>query len=364
MPEKIIEDKPYVVIENVSKFNNHQMILENINLSINRGEFFCILGHSGCGKTTLLRILAGFEHNFTGKIILDGIDITHLPAYQRPINIMFQSYALFPHLNVIDNISFGLVQERMPKNIILQQVEQMLELTNLKEVAYRMPNELSGGQKQRVALARALAPRPKLLLLDEPLSALDAKLREKTQLELVDLQENTGTTFILVTHNQEEAMTVSSRIAIMKSGRVLQLGTPTEIYEYPNCLVVAKFIGKVNIFPGIVSRISDDGITISGEIEYFTPLSNIAPLNQRVYVAIRPEKMYITHDNPCYNVNCIEGRVEDIAYLGDISIYYVDTKIGRVIVTKPNTVRFEKRIISWNDNVYVYWDQDNAYFFA
>lgn len=359
-----MKNKPYIYIDNISKFHNDHFILENVSLSIESGEFFSILGHSGCGKTTLLRILAGFENNFQGRIILDGVDITHIPAYQRPINMMFQSYALFPHLNVWDNISFGLVQSKMSKDIIKQRTEEMLSLVNLEDIAYRMPDQLSGGQRQRVALARALAKYPKLLLLDEPLSALDEKLREKTQLELVDLQEQTGITFIFVTHNQDESMTISSRMAIMKNGRVLQIGTPAEIYEYPNCLTVAKFMGLINIFPGIVSQISEEGIVVSGEINYLTPHSNTAPLNHKVYVSIRPEKMHITHIDPKLNVNCIYGKVDDIAYLGDISIYYVETNIGRVIVTKPNTVRFEKRHITWNDNVYIYWDKDNAYFFA
>ena len=353
----------YVTINNLCKIENGNSILEDINLSIKEGEFFSILGASGCGKTTLLRSIAGFEPNVTGQIMVDGIDISHSPPHKRPVSMMFQSYAVFPHLSVWENIAFGLKQRGFTKDIIEQKVYQVADLTNLTGLLDRSPSQLSGGQLQRVALSRSLAVCPNILLLDEPFSALDPNLREKARFDLVDLQEKVGTTFIFVTHNHDEAMTMSDRIAIMSYGKVLQVGTPVDIYEYPNCLEVAQFMGSINIFPGKVLSIEDERIIVSGKIEYHIPYTSELPVDSEILISVRPEKMRISYNKPKQTYNCVHGRVSDIAYLGNISIYYVESDIGKVIATRPNIVRFSKMDISWNDMVYVYWDEDNACYF-
>ncbi|NEX17365.1 MAG: polyamine ABC transporter ATP-binding protein [Halochromatium sp.] len=332
---------PYVRIERVTKRFGEVYAVDDLSLNIYRGEFFSLLGGSGCGKSTLLRLLAGLERPTSGRIFIDGADVTNLPAYARPVNMMFQSYALFPHMNVEQNVAFGLKQEGMPRHQRGERVGQMLDLLQIGELRRRKPDQLSGGQRQRVALARSLAKQPKLLLLDEPLGALDKRLRESTQFELVNLQERLGITFVTVTHDQEEAMTMSTRIAVMHAGQILQVDTPTAIYEYPNCQAVARFIGSVNLFPGKVVAVEGNQVRVASQLGPMMQMQAFHPfaIGTPVSVAVRPEKM-----RPCdpgkpdsagrganrahaegsgVEVNRLEGVVEDIAYLGDVSIYRV-----------------------------------------
>jgi len=317
---------PIVHVERVTKRFGEVYAVDDLSLKIYRGEFFSLLGGSGCGKSTLLRILAGLDRPTAGRVFIDGADVTNLPAYARPVNMMFQSYALFPHMSVEQNVAFGLKQEGMPRQERAERVGQMLELLQITELRRRKPDQLSGGQRQRAALARSLAKQPKLLLLDEPLGALDKRLRENTQFELVNLQERLGITFITVTHDQEEAMTMSTRIAVMHAGQILQVDTPTGIYEYPNCEAVARFIGSVNLFPGKVAALEGDQVQIASELGPRMQMRCLYPLaiGTPVSVAVRPEKM-----RPCNPdasggaVNRLTGVVEDIAYLGDVSIYRV-----------------------------------------
>ena len=323
--------KPYIQIENVTKRFGDFTAIDNLTLDIYKNEFFSLLGPSGCGKTTLLRMLAGFEKITDGKILLDGEDISEIPPHLRPINMMFQSYALFPHMTVEKNIAFGLKQDKMPENLINQRVEEMLELVELTDFAKRKPNQLSGGQSQRVALARSLAKRPKLLLLDEPLGALDKRLREQTQFELMDIQEKLKVTFVIVTHDQEEAMTVSSRIGVMDSGNLIQVATPAEIYEAPINKDVADFIGDVNLLKGIYKGQNEIGTQLlsddSNSIVYATQKVDAAIGNQ-LWFAIRPEKLEISKRLPKNEHNILKGTIEDIAYGGSFSTYHVKLKNG------------------------------------
>jgi putrescine transport system ATP-binding protein len=359
-----INAQPYLKIEEVSKSYGDIAAVRDVSLSIYRGEFFSLLGMSGCGKTTLLRILAGLEPLNSGRILIDGIDVTKWPAYKRPINMMFQSYALFPHMDVYQNISFGLKQEKLSKAVVDDRIREALNLVQLTGVEHRKPDQLSGGQRQRVALARSLAKRPKLLLLDEPLAALDKKLREETQFELVNIQERVGITFILVTHDQEEAMTMSSRIAIMQDGIIKQVGSPHDIYEFPNCSFVAEFIGDVNIFDGVVSEQELDYVLVeSNDIScmFYVAHSGVIPTGSNVKVAIRPEKMMISTAKPSYPRNWCKGIVREIAYIGDISTFYVELDSGKnVKATVPNLLRLAERNIKWEDVVYLFWRADNS----
>ncbi len=352
---------PFIQIENVSKDFDGFMAVRNVNLDIYKGELFSILGGSGCGKTTLLRMLAGFERPSSGRILIDGVDMTEVPPYQRPVNMMFQSYAIFPHLTVEKNVAYGLKKEGMPKNEIRTRVADMLELVQLTEFARRKPRQLSGGQRQRIALARALVKRPKVLLLDEPLAALDKKLREHTQFELMDIQDQTGVTFIIVTHDQEEAMTLSTRIVVMHEGRFIQCGTPKEIYEYPVNRYVADFFGTINLFEGTVSRI--DGETVKVECEGVNAairarsaeqISLAAPLT----LAVRPEKISITKEPPEPDAAAaLRGVVWDLGYYGNLSIYRIKTDAGMVVqVSTQNRVRSAERTLEWDDVVYLSWD--------
>lgn len=357
--------KPYIHLEGVSKHFDGVLAVDHINLSIYRGEFFSILGGSGCGKTTLLRMLAGFEKPSGGKIFIDGIDMTDRPPYERPVSMMFQSYALFPHMTVEQNVAFGLKQENLPKTEIRDRVHAMIDMVEMIDFRSRKPDQLSGGQRQRVALARSLVKQPKLLLLDEPLAALDKQLREKTQFELVNIQERVGITFIMVTHDQEEAMTMSSRIAIMEKGRVRQLGTPTEIYEFPNSRYVAEFIGTMNVFEGIVVEDAVDHVFVdSPAAGCLIHVSHAAssPVGSTVFVAVRPEKVMITQSPPDdITRNCAKGIVKEIAYLGDVSIYHVMLPSGKnVMATVPNLMRIADRPIQWEDEVYLYWGSENG----
>lgn len=355
---------PYVRIEQISKSYGGTPAINNVSLSIYKNELFCLLGPSGCGKSTLLRILAGFETPSSGRIYLDDIDMTDIPPHERPVNMMFQSYALFPHMNVEQNIAFGLKQDRLSKQDIRRRVTEMLELVRMERYAKRRPDQLSGGQKQRVALARSLAKRPKLVLLDEPLGALDKQLREKTQFELVNIQETLGVTFIMVTHDQEEAMTISTRIGVMEEGRIRQTGTPTEIYEYPNSLYVADFIGEMNIFEGIVLEDEPDHVLIQSPAagcDLYVSHSASAPVNAHVSVAIRPEKVRLSLEPFAGGRNMTRGIVRDIAYLGDLSVYHIELSSSmRVRATVTNQVRLTERVINWDDEVYLSWRPESG----
>ncbi|MDR0631240.1 MAG: polyamine ABC transporter ATP-binding protein [Holosporales bacterium] len=356
--------EPYIQIESISKKYAFIEAVRNVSLSIYKGELFSLLGGSGCGKSSLLRVLAGFEAPTSGRVIIDGVDITKLPPYERPVNMMFQSYALFPHMTVYQNIAYGLKQESLPKSVIHERVMESLDLVQLSSHANRKPNELSGGQKQRVALARSLVKRPKLLLLDEPLTALDKRLREQTQFELVNIQERVGITFILVTHDQEEAMTMSTRMAIMEEGRIRQVGAPHNVYEFPNSRFVAEFIGSVNIFDGVVVEDEFDHVLIeSPEANCLIYATHVGatPVGSNVSVAIRPEKVMMSQTPPAGNRNCTKGIVRDIAYLGDISIYYVELPSGvRVQSSLPNLLRLSERNVTWDDEVYLFWRAENG----
>jgi putrescine transport system ATP-binding protein len=356
--------KPYIHLQGVSKEFRGTLAVDDVTLSIYQGEFFSLLGPSGCGKTTILRMLAGLEMPTTGKIYIDGVDVTHRPAYDRPVNMMFQSYALFPHMTVEQNVAFGLKQERIPKLEIRERVKQALKLVQMDKLGTRQPHQLSGGQRQRVALARSLVKRPKLLLLDEPLAALDKRLREQTQFELVSIQEEVGITFILVTHDQEEAMTMSSRLGIMDHGRMRQIGTPNEIYEYPHSEYVADFIGSINKFEGRVAEDETDHVLVESDeagCELYVSHSADAPVGSQVKVAIRPEKIMIATTPPEQKRNATKGIVKDIGYLGDVSIYHVELKSGKIVLaTQPNIVRLAERPVTWDDQVYLYWRAENS----
>jgi putrescine transport system ATP-binding protein len=351
---------PFIKIRNAVKKFDNIVAVDDVWLDIYRGEFFSLLGPSGCGKTTLLRMLAGFETPDSGTIEIDGVDMSDVPPYRRPINMMFQSYALFPHMTVEQNVAFGLKQDNLPRAEIARRVEEMLNLVKLTEFARRKPHQLSGGQKQRVALARAVVKKPKVLLLDEPLGALDRKLREQTQFELVNIQESLGLTFVIVTHDQDEAMTVSTRIAIMDRGRTVQVGTPGEIYEYPNSLYVAEFLGEANVFEGRVVDAGKDHVRVrSAEsgCDIYGDRGIEAAEGQEVYAAIRPEKIEIAKTPPAdTSVNCISGTVFDIGYLGSSSVYHVRLGSGaKVKVTAANRSRLVERPITWEDRVWLFW---------
>ena len=356
--------KPYIQIENVTKKFGDFTAIDNLTLDIYKNEFFSLLGPSGCGKTTLLRMLAGFEKITDGKILLDGEDISEIPPHLRPINMMFQSYALFPHMTVEKNIAFGLKQDKMPENLINQRVEEMLELVELTDFAKRKPNQLSGGQSQRVALARSLAKRPKLLLLDEPLGALDKRLREQTQFELMDIQEKLKVTFVIVTHDQEEAMTVSSRIGVMDSGNLIQVATPAEIYEAPINKDVADFIGDVNLLKGIYKGQNEIGTQLlsddSNSIIYATQKVDAAIGNQ-LWFALRPEKLEISKRLPKNEHNILKGTIEDIAYGGSFSTYHVKLQNGTILkAIRANRERTKEHHLTWGDEVFLQWAPHSA----
>ena len=356
---------PHVRLVNVTKRFGSFTAVDNISLDIFKGEFFSLLGPSGCGKTTLLRMLAGFEVPSAGAILLEGEDMSAVPPYRRPVNMMFQSYALFPHMNVEQNIAFGLKQDRMPKAEIATRVTEIIDMVQLASFARRKPHQLSGGQRQRVALARSLVKKPKMLLLDEPLGALDKKLREQTQFELMNIQEETGITFVIVTHDQEEAMTVSSRIAVMDNGRIVQVATPTEIYEYPNSRYVASFLGDVNIVEGRLQTDGDDHAEIvspEAGCSIHAAQSMELPAGSPVWVAIRPEKLHISRKPPApAAANCMTGTVWDIGYLGSLSIYHVKLESGKMVTAaRANATRSSEPEITWEDQVYLTWKPDSA----
>jgi putrescine transport system ATP-binding protein len=349
---------PYISIDSVTKKFGDFVAVNDVSLKVYRGELFCLLGGSGCGKTTLLRMLAGFEEPTAGRIWIDGVDMAGIPPYERPVNMMFQSYALFPHMTVEQNVAFGLKQDGVPKGEIATRVADMLNLVKLTQFAKRKPHQLSGGQRQRVALARSLVKRPKLLLLDEPLGALDKKLREHTQFELVNLQEQLGVTFMVVTHDQEEAMTLATRIGVMDAGRIVQIGTPKDIYEYPSCKFVAEFIGNVNMFQGRMIEDEPDHVRIaSPELECTIYVNHgvSAASDTVVWAAIRPEKIQLSVDPPQQQDNLARGVVKEIAYMGDMSIYLVQLGSGKMMrVTQPNAYRHADDI-TWDQQVYLHW---------
>ncbi len=355
---------PLLEIRNLTKSFDGQHAVDDVNLTIYKGEIFALLGASGCGKSTLLRMLAGFESPTHGQILLDGQDLSHVPPYQRPINMMFQSYALFPHMTVEQNIAFGLKQDRLPKAEIASRVAEMLTLVHMQEYAKRKPHQLSGGQRQRVALARSLAKRPKLLLLDEPMGALDKKLRDRMQLEVVDILERVGATCVMVTHDQEEAMTMAGRIAIMNRGKFVQIGEPEEIYEHPTTRFSAEFIGSVNVFEGLLRERQEDGLIIDspGLVHPLKVASDVSVLDGvPVYVALRPEKVLLCDDVPADGFNFAVGEVVHIAYLGDLSIYHVRLRSGQMISAQlQNGHRFRNGTPTWGDEVRLCWDADSC----
>lgn len=354
---------PLIRFENVTKRFGETVAVSGISLDIYEREFFALLGPSGCGKTTLMRMLAGFETPSEGRITLAGSDLAGVPPYRRPVNMMFQSYALFPHMTVRDNIAFGLKRESLPHAEIAARVDEMLKLVNLVSYGGRKPDQLSGGQRQRVALARSLAKRPKVLLLDEPMAALDKKLREQTQFELMELQQTLGTTFLIVTHDQEEAMTVADRIAVMDHGRLAQVATPAEIYEQPNSRYVAEFVGDINLIEAEVARVAPGEIALkTGAMpaELRVTQSTDVKAGDKVAVALRPEKIRIGKE-PLADVtaNCARGTVYDIAYLGDLSIYHVHLDSGLMLkAAKPNLSRQLDPPIEWDDVVHLSWTPD------
>jgi putrescine transport system ATP-binding protein len=352
--------KPFISFRNITKKFGDFVAVDNLSLDIYHREFFALLGASGCGKSTLLRMLAGFEQPTSGEIILDGQSLAGTPPYRRPVNMMFQSYALFPHMSVEKNIAFGLKQDGMPAADIAARVTQMLKLVKLDEFAKRKPHQLSGGQRQRVALARSLAKRPKVLLLDEPLGALDKKLREETQFELMDLQQELGLTFIVVTHDQEEAMTMADRIAVMSRGNVIQVATPAEIYEAPNSRFVADFIGDVNIFDGKVTS-NTDGVTEIAIGEGFSVRAEqTEPVAGNAGFAVRPEKIRVSRSAPeTPGINSAEGEMWDIAYLGDVTVFHVKLKNGKVVkATSLNAQREVQNPLGYDDQVWISFDQN------
>jgi len=353
--------RPFISFRNVTKRFGDFTAVDDLSLDIHEREFFALLGASGCGKSTLLRMLAGFEHPTSGAILLDGQDLAGIPPYRRPVNMMFQSYALFPHMSVEANIAFGLKQDGMPKPQIEARVKEMLKLVRLEQFARRKPHQLSGGQRQRVALARSVAKRPKVLLLDEPLGALDKKLREATQFELMDLQQELGLTFLVVTHDQEEAMTMADRIAIMDRGKVMQVATPAEVYEAPASRFVADFVGNVNILEGTVSERSGDAATITGASGAQIRVENAgaAAAGSAVAFAIRPEKIRVSSRRPEGAANAMEGEIWDLAYLGDMTVYHVRLADGQVVKASAlNSSRTVDDPLSWEDRAWISFAPD------
>ena len=360
-------DPAFIRIENITKKFGEFVAVDNVSLDIAQGELFALLGGSGCGKTTLLRMLAGFEAPTSGRITIDGQDMTGVAPFDRPVNMMFQSYALFPHMSVEKNVGYGLKHENMSDAQRKDRVRELLDMVQLTQFAGRKPHQLSGGQRQRVALARALAKSPKVLLLDEPLGALDKKLREQTQFELMNIQDRLGITFIVVTHDQEEAMTLADRIAIMDRGVIRQVGTPTDVYECPTSRFTADFIGSINLFDGKVDSIKGRKVRISAaeadcvlEAETRKPLA----VGDKVAVAVRPEKITISRDKPkSVSVNAVQGEVLDLGYFGKDSLYRVKLASGALVrVNKVNDQRLGEadRQVDWEDKVWLTWDASSA----
>lgn len=363
-PNNKTQDEVLLKIERVSKLFDDVRAVDDVSLTINKGEIFALLGGSGSGKSTLLRMLAGFEKPTEGRIFLDGQDITHLPPYERPINMMFQSYALFPHMTVAQNIAFGLKQDKLPKAEIEQRVQEMLKLVHMEKYARRKPHQLSGGQRQRVALARSLAKRPKLLLLDEPMGALDKKLRTQVQLEVVEILERVGVTCVMVTHDQEEAMTMAERIAIMSDGWIAQTGSPMDIYESPNSRMIAEFIGTVNLFEGEITADEVDHVIIQSEslnqAFYVGYGVSTSVEDKHVWLAVRPEKTLISREQPEEQYNWAKGIVHDIAYLGGFSVYYIRLGNGQIVQCSMTNRERRADHPTWDDEVYISWEDTSG----
>jgi putrescine transport system ATP-binding protein len=359
----------FLKIEDVVKdFGGGAVAVNHVSIDIAKGEIFALLGSSGCGKTTLLRMLAGFETPTSGRIMLRGKDLEGLAPYERPFNMMFQSYALFPHLTVWDNVAFGLRRDHMPKDRIAERVESMLKLVQLSKYGSRKPHQLSGGQQQRVALARSLAKRPQMLLLDEPLGALDKKLREETQIELVNIIEDVGVTCVMVTHDQEEAMTMATRIAVMSEGKVLQIGAPSEVYETPATRFVADFIGNVNLMDGtLVEDEADHCVIDCGDIKHLVGHGITGTAGMKVSVAVRPEKIHLSRHAPAHEgeaggrgaeFNCAKGVVKNLAYFGSFTVYHVELEGGRLLkVSQNNTQRYRDDDLTWGDPAWAHWSR-------
>jgi putrescine transport system ATP-binding protein len=359
--------QPFIRLQSVSKHFGPFTAVDSVDLDIYKGELFSLLGGSGCGKTTLLRMLAGFETPSSGSIFIDGIDMTNVPPYERPVNMMFQSYALFPHMTVEKNVAYGLHRDGIDKQQIKKRVDEMLAMVELTQFSKRKPHQLSGGQKQRVALARSLVKQPKVLLLDEPLAALDKRLRENTQFELMNIQDQLGVTFIVVTHDQEEAMTLSTRIAMMDAGRFMQVGTPTEIYEFPESRLVANFIGSANMFEGRVSENGPDHVVVEckqPQCEFYIDHGFSIQEGTRVWAAVRPEKIRVSRTPPeSSKPNQMKGIIEDIGYLGKLSTYRVRVSDDTVIeITSPNLSRPKdgSLLLDWEDEIYLSWDASSV----
>jgi putrescine transport system ATP-binding protein len=352
-------DGAFLQIREVVKDFGGFKAVDRVSLDIARGEIFALLGSSGCGKSTLLRMLAGFEGLTAGQIVLDGQDLAGLPPYQRPINMMFQSYALFPHLTVWDNIAFGLRREGLAKEQVAARVEAMLKLVQLGSFARRKPHQLSGGQQQRVALARSLAKQPLLLLLDEPLGALDKKLREETQIELVNIIEQVGVTCVMVTHDQEEAMTMASRIAIMSEGRLLQVGPPGEIYETPTSRFVADFIGNVNLMDGTLVVDEPDHVVIdSADCRHWVGHGISGSEGMALTVALRPEKIHVSRHAPSEEFNRVQGTIKEMSYFGSFTVYHIALASGAVLkASQANTQRHREHELTWGDTVWAHWSR-------
>jgi putrescine transport system ATP-binding protein len=357
--------KPQIVIEGVSKSFGSFTAVDDINLRIYKGEMFALVGGSGCGKTTLLRMLAGFAEPSAGRIVIEDADMSRVPPYERPVNMMFQSYALFPHMTVAQNIGYGLRRLKLEESVRSKRIEDALDMVQLGPLAKRKPHQLSGGQRQRVALARALIRRPKVLLLDEPLSALDKKLREQTQFELMNIQYQVGITFVFVTHDQDEAMALSTRIAVMNRGQVVQVGTPSEIYEFPQTRFVADFIGTTNMFEGTVDGggLPGNVVVKSAEAGCHLVVDDAGRFNQgqRVWVSLRPEKIRLSKQPVPESTNQIKGMVWELGYLGNRSTYRIKTETGKMVtVFAQNDRRTAEWSIDWSDEVYLSWTADCA----
>ena len=351
---------PLVRFEGVSKAFGDTAAVTGVDLSIYGSEFFALLGPSGCGKTTLMRMLAGFETPDAGRILLEDRDIAADPPHRRPVHMMFQAYALFPHLSVAQNIGFGLKRQGAPRREIADRVEEMLALVKLEGMGKRRPDQLSGGQRQRVALARAIAPRPRILLLDEPMAALDKKLRDETQFELMTLQQTLGMTFMIVTHDQDEAMVVADRIAVMREGRIVQVGRPGEVYEAPADRYVAGFIGDVNLFEGRVTTSEGGRVRLVGDDGTFEA-EGAGPVGESAWIAVRPEKVEVHTDPPPPGVNVLAGRVHDYGYLGDWTTYLVEIAPGRLVrVARANTTRTVARPLGCGDAAWLTFAPSSA----
>ncbi len=357
--------QPIVQIRKLTKQYDDAIAVDDVDLNIYAGELFAILGGSGSGKTTLLRMLAGFERPTSGQILIDGVDMTSVAPYERPVNMMFQSYALFPHMSVEQNVAYGLKKDRVAADQIKIRVREMLDMVKLGALAKRKPRRLSGGERQRVALARALIKRPKLLLLDEPLAALDKKLREHTQFELMNLQDDLGITFIVVTHDQEEAMTLSTRIAVMNQGRFEQVGTPGEVYEYPANRFIADFVGNINLLEATVVDSDSSRVRLHCaqiQTELFADCHEQDITGGQHWVAVRPEKIFIDKEPPSAGDRTVlKGIVLDLGYFGNLSLYKVQLPSGLILqVSAQNRRRSAIRTVEWDDEVYISWDISSA----